>query len=61
MKVKVITTGSQFRKSETDFEKMVNEFIKDKFVIDIKYGFSYHVANNSSGSTYSAMILYEED
>lgn len=45
-------------------EKQINDFIKDKKVIDIKYSSSLAMAANNQGSAseidYSALIMYED-
>ena len=49
----------------SDFEKRINDFIKDKQVIDIKYQSNVSMAASQgiSGSDYerSVLIMYEEN
>lgn len=52
MQVKMINFGG----AEDFFEQRINNFIKDKKVIDIKYQADLY----SSYKSYSAMILYED-
>lgn len=61
MKVKVIEAEMG---NYQDFEKRINDFIKDKQVIDIKYQSNVSMAASQgiSGSDYerSVLIMYEE-
>ena len=45
-------------------EKQINDFIKDRKVIDIKYASSLAMAANNQGSAseidYSVLIMYED-
>ncbi len=43
---------------EKDLEESVNEFIKDKDVIDIKYQVAINVSGEEQLYCFSAMILY---
>ena len=52
MQVKMIKFGG----AEDFFEQRINDFIKDKKVIDIKYQADLY----SAYKCYSAMILYED-
>ena len=44
---------------EKDLEENVNEFIKDKDVIDIKYEVAISVFSEEQIYCYSAMIMYK--
>lgn len=44
---------------EQDLEEQVNEFIKDKVVIDIKYQVSIAMFAEDQVYCYSALIMYE--
>ena len=63
MKVKVIDIDELSKYS--DFEKRINDFIKNKQVIDIKYQSNVSMAASQgiSGSDYeiSVLIMYEEN
>ncbi len=61
MKVKVIDIDEISR--DSTFEDTINEFIKDKKIIDIKYQSNLSLAANMSGTEYgrSALIMYEEN
>ena len=61
MKVKVIDIDELSKCS--GFEERINDFIKDKQVIDIKYQSNLSLAANMSGTEYgrSALIMYEEN
>lgn len=63
MKVKVIDIDEISR--DSTFEDTINEFIKDKKIIDIKYQSNISLAANESmsGTEYgrSALIMYEEN
>lgn len=52
MKVKII----KFSGSEGIFEELINDFIKDKKIIDIKYQSNL----TNIFTIYSALIIYEE-
>lgn len=53
MKVKVIAATNL-----KEFENVINEFIKDKIVYDIKY--TSIVANNVAAAQNRALIMYDE-
>ena len=61
MKVKVIDIDEISR--DSTFEEAINEFIKDKKIIDIKYQSNISLAANMSGIEYgrSVLIMYEEN
>ena len=61
MKVKVIDIDQISR--DSIFEDTINEFIKDKKIIDIKYQSNLSLAANMSGTEYgrTALIMYEEN
>ena len=46
---------------ENDLEKAINEFIKSKKIIDIKYQISHFYAGNEQIYSFSALIMYEND
>lgn len=54
MKVKIIDEGH-----EKDLESAVNEFIKDKEIIDIKFQVAVGVFAEEQIFCFSAMILYK--
>ena len=62
MKVKVIDIDEISR--DSTFEDTINEFIKDKKIIDIKYQSNISLAANESMSSTeyerSVLIMYEE-
>ena len=53
MKVKVFETDIS-----SDFEKIINEFIKGKKVVDIKYNAIPDLERNIT--IYTALVMYEE-
>lgn len=63
MKVKVIDIDEISR--DSTFEDTINEFIKDKKIIDIKYQSNISLAANESMSSTeygrSVLIMYEEE
>lgn len=61
MKVKVIDIDELSKYS--GFEERINDFIKDKQVIDIKYQSNLSLAANMSSTEYgrSVLIMYEEN
>lgn len=61
MKVKVIDIDELSKYS--GFEERINDFIKDKQVIDIKYQSNVSLAANMSSTEYgrSVLIMYEEN
>lgn len=63
MKVKVIDIDEISR--DSTFEDTINEFIKDKKIIDIKYQSNISLAANESMSSTeyerSVLIMYEEN
>ena len=63
MKVKVIDIDELSKSS--GFEERINDFIKDKQVIDIKYQSNISLAANESMSSTeygrSVLIMYEEN
>ncbi len=52
MKVKTIRSSY-----ESEFDKLVNNFIKNKTIIDIKFS----VGSDYGSLKYCAMIIYKED
>lgn len=44
---------------EIDLEKAINQFIKDKEIIDIKYQISNFYDGKNQIYTYSALIMYK--
>lgn len=46
---------------ETDLEKAINEFIKNKIVYDIKYQNSHFYAGNEQIYSFSALIMYDDE
>jgi len=54
MKVKIIDV-----EHEKDLEDEINEFIKDKEVLDIKFSTSIAVAGEDQIYCFSALIMYE--
>ena len=46
---------------ENDLETAINEFIKNKKIIDIKYQISHFYAGNEQIYSFSALIMYEND
>lgn len=52
MKVKTISS-----ESTENFDKRINDFIKDKVVVDIKYS---AVAQPASCTIHTALIIYDE-
>lgn len=66
MKVKhIFCTGPESISEKRALDVQINDFIKDKKVIDIKYSSSLAMAANNYGSgseiDYSALIIYEEE
>ncbi|MGT2911766.1 hypothetical protein ACVR1I_08670 [Streptococcus cameli] len=66
MKVKhIFCNGRESINKATALDTQINDFIRNKKVIDIKYSSSLAMAatNYGSGSEidYSALIIYEED
>lgn len=71
MKVKIIDQPEPIMNDDftvvsvTPLEDLVNDFIKDKKVIDIKYqsNVSYAASDGTSNSDYerSVLIMYEEE
>lgn len=61
MKVKVIDIDELSKYS--GFEERINDFIKDKKIIDIKYQSNISLSANMSGTEYgrSVLIMYEEN
>lgn len=55
MKIKIFVSSSQ-----TEIEKRINDFIKDKHVIDIKFSTDYDMDSGETGSFYNVLIMYEE-
>ena len=55
MKVKIISYVTT-KCSDTTFEERINEFVKDKNIIDIKYSF----CDDGNYFTQSALIMYNE-
>ncbi len=55
MKVKVFDETH-----EKDLENSINEFIKDKEIIDIKYSVSTSIDHEEQIYCFSALIMYEE-
>lgn len=56
LKVKILIL-----KHENDLEKAINEFIKSKKIIDIKYQISHFYAGNEQIYSFSALIMYENE
>ena len=54
MKVKVFDESH-----EKDLENVINEFIIDKNVIDIKFNVSTSVSGEEQTSCFSALIMYK--
>ncbi len=46
---------------EVDLENAINNFIKNKKIIDIKYQNSHFYAGNEQIYSFSALIIYEND
>lgn len=44
---------------ELDLEQAINNFIKDKKIIDIKYSISHFKYSNEQIFSFSALIMYE--
>ena len=55
-RVKVITMGDQ-----EAFERLINDFIKDKEVIDIKYHFQPSIYQTFTVQNHCALIIYKEN
>lgn len=61
MKVKHIISRDIPLQDRNALDEQINEFIKDKVIIDIKYSSSISVTeHNSRTIDYSALILYKE-
>lgn len=67
MKVKHFVSSPKSEEEYKEFDNEINEFIKDKKVMDIKYSvssFGYeepHVPDLIiENATYSALVMYEE-
>lgn len=56
MKVKYIAEPYAYNK----FEKEINDFIKDKKIIDIKFQDSFSISGLNEDGMRSALIVYEE-
>lgn len=56
MKVKIFDEDH-----EEDLENNINDFIKDKEVIDIKYSVSVSIYSEEQIYCFSAMILYKNE
>lgn len=60
MKIKIFYANNDFEK----IEKEINEFIKDKKVIDAKHSISSYVLSDEhysgGGMDFSVLIMYEE-
>ena len=56
MKVKYIAEPY----AHNEFEKEINDFIKDKKIIDIKFQDSFSMSGLNEDSMRSALIMYEE-
>ncbi len=54
MQVKIIDT-----EHENELERIINAFIKDKKIVDIKYQTSHFLDSTSQIYSFSAMIMYE--
>ena len=57
MKVKYIAEPYGY----DEFEKEINDFIKDKKIIDIKFQDSFSISGLNEDGMKSALIMYEED
>lgn len=55
MKIKIMEDDPMY-----DFSHQINEFIKDKKVIDIKYCTQYMPDDEYTGFWRSVLIMYEE-
>lgn len=55
MKVKVIDEGH-----EKDLENAINEFIKDKEVIDVKFNVSIGISGEEQIYCFSSLIMYKD-
>ena len=58
MKVKIFEYSSVFEMSVRDMEEDINEFIKDKKIIDIKY--TSCAISEEKVEYLSALVIYEE-
>ena len=56
MKVKYIAEPY----AHNEFEKEINDFIKDKKIIDIKFQDSFSISGLNEDGMRSALIMYEE-
>lgn len=56
MKVKYISEPYGY----DEFEKEINDFIKDKKIIDIKFQDSFSISGLNDDGMKSALIMYEE-
>ncbi|WP_204120260.1 hypothetical protein [Levilactobacillus wangkuiensis] len=60
-----VDTGGNFREGGERLDDMINKFIADKHVIDIKYSGNASFAADSGvagkETNYSALVLYEGD
>ncbi len=56
MKVKIFDYEHEF-----DLEKNVNEFIKSKKIVDIKYSTSHFSILDEQIYSFSALVMYEEE
>ncbi len=56
MKVKIFDFEHEF-----DLEKNINDFIRDKEIIDIKYSTSHFSVLDEQIYSFSAVIIYDEN
>lgn len=56
MKVKYISESYGY----DEFEKEINDFIKDKKIIDIKFQENFSISEDYEDGMKSALIMYEE-